>query len=109
MNLNPKHLWIRFQDYREERKLKKCFILRNDLQHNPSVNVPIEIVKGKYNGLVYQYGAAEIKENNVRFQYMVIENGHLIDDDFVRFSGNVLTYLIMKRNYYDIITRNDGK
>jgi hypothetical protein len=106
--LNPKMWWIAFLDWKTERFIRKCFKVRNDMAPNPSVNVPIEIIKGKYKGLIYQYGAATIKENNVEYQYMPIEDGHLIDEDFVRFAGNILTYLITKRQYYDVITRNDG-
>jgi hypothetical protein len=79
-----------------------------DLRRNTAMNVPVEIIRGKYKGLIYVYGSVNIQENNVRYQYDELENGHLIDDDFVRFGGHILTYLIEKRKYYDIITRNDG-
>ena len=91
-------------DWRLERKIKKCFKLRNDLQRGPTDTVPIEIIRGKYKGLVYQYGTMKVEENRVSYHYDIIENSHLTDDGFIRFGGNVLTYLITKKSCYDIIS-----
>lgn len=107
--LSLKKFWVDFQDTRIERKIKKSFVLRNDLQENPSVNVPVEIIKGKYEGLIYQYGTMEMRDGLVKYQYDPIRNAHVIDDEFERFAGEILMYLTRKRDYYDVITRNDGR
>ena len=96
--------WI--SDWRIERKLKKSFKLRNDLQASPAATVPIEIIRGDYKGLVYQYGTVQFDENRVSYHYTSIENGHLIDAEFIKFGGTLLTYLIRKKSYYDIISRS---
>lgn len=107
--LNPKSWKESIGDWLIERKIKRSFRLREDIRgNNPAANVPVEITRGIYKGLVYEYGAAKFQEGNVAYQYSVHNNGHLIDEEFKQFAGQIMMYLIKQKGYYDIITRNDG-
>jgi len=98
---------IKIKNWLVEYRLKRCFIVRNDLNKN-YLTVPIEITRGKYKGLIYRYGMVTIQsELSVKYEYAAISNGHMVDDSFVNFGGRILTYLLTKKNYYDIITQQD--
>lgn len=104
MELNPLKICRNWLNRRDQKKIESLFLLRNDL--GQFSEVPLEIVKGKYKGLVYHYGRVEFpEENKVSFEYTALHNEYLIEhlDDFQMFSGRILMHLLENREYYDII------
>ena len=108
--MNPMKWWRNKKEAKEAKRIQSLFILRNDLdQYN---EIPVEIISGKYTGLVYQYGRVEFPNDNiVGFEYFPLFNEYLIEDkeDFQGFAGRILMYMLEKREYFDIIRDEIGE
>lgn len=94
----------KFNDYR----IRRTIAVRDDLK-NSFLTIPVEVKKGRYKGLIYRYGVVTIpKDGVVKFEFQVLQNGHLIDDNFVQFAGKVLTYIYISNKYHEIVSNQDG-
>lgn len=108
--MNPMKWWKNKKEAKEAKKIQSLFILRNDL--DTFTEIPLEIISGKYTGLVYNYGRVEFPDDNtVGFEYTALFNEYLIEDkaDFQEFAGRILMYMLEKRDYYDIIRDEIGE
>ena len=58
--------------------------------------VPIRIVEGEYEGLLYQYGTIKFIEEDDNFTYNLIENPNEVkeDQDFVNQLGEILVEVL---------------
>jgi len=101
MNINP-YTWMKNRIQRK--RLLSSFTIRNDLDKS-FTTTPVEIIKGKYKGLIYRYGFIKIPEDGViQYEYEVLHNGHVIDDGFIPYAGYILTYLYIEKKYHEIIS-----
>ena len=66
------------------------------------IGINIEIMKGKYENIVYRYGKVSIDESDsgeeafLSFEYNIIKENDSLDDGFKDFIGDILTNIIMK-------------
>jgi hypothetical protein len=109
-------LWEKVQFWKKQKMLEENVDFRLHQYENLEV-MPVELLKGNFQGVTYCYGSVNIQEDfenaKLKFDYIIIDSGkHSIEDlnsseEFVTLLGDILVHMITTEGKYES-ARNDN-
>ena len=99
-------LWEKIQIWKKKPKMQLEHDLDYELVQNEE-NTSVHMLRGKYAGVVYHYGYAQIKEEEdvarVHFDYTLVESGDFTFDELTedkelhKIMGDILTEILWSK------------